>query len=547
MALHYIVGSLDKEKNLRLTQVPELNQGESRTTALRVDVPQEYADFDFYLEFFCPKNKKFIVGPLDWATDTVVENQLEYVLESCMLAQAGTVYIQLCARRKTDEQTVFKSTRSSNASFFVNKSIDADGEPYASDDMLGRLLGAFAELESAAEALDGHAQSAVAAGKYASAVAAQLLEDKADGLFKGETGEKGAKGDKGDKGETGEKGDRGEKGDKGDKGEKGDKGDRGETGEPGAVKKWYFSTAEMYADFSNAEILLNEIVGIISEDDDNGKIFAKLSDGWAYVSTFVGVKGDKGDKGDTGATPIFSVSAVSLEPDMPATVAQSGTAENPVLVFGLPRGEKGADGAKGADGDKGEKGDKGDKGEKGDKGDAGADGAAGAVPELSFAVTSLPPSSTPTVSVSGSAESPHVTIGIPKGEKGDKGDTGERGLQGVQGNKGDTGDVGATPSISVEVNSIPFNQTASVEKSGTDLNPVFTFSLPKGEPASMTLGNPVSGFQNGYALVAERGYLGEKRVADFETVETIGTLLKSMFSFNETTSTLSITLDTTLL
>lgn len=63
----------------------------------------------------------------------------------------------------------------------------------------------------------------------------------------------------------------------------------------------------------------------------------------------------------------------------------------------------------------------------------------------------------------------------------------------------------------------------------------------------MTLGNPVSGFQNGYALVAESGYLGEKRVADFETVETIGTLLKSMFSFNETTSTLSISLDTTLL
>ena len=146
MALHYIVGSLDKEKNLRLTQVPELNQGESRATALRVDVPQEYADFDYYLEFFCPKNKKFIVGPLEEATDTVVENQLEYVLDGCILSDAGTVYIQLCARKEGDEQEIFKSTRSSNASFFVNKSIDADGEPYASEDMLGKLLDAFSCL-----------------------------------------------------------------------------------------------------------------------------------------------------------------------------------------------------------------------------------------------------------------------------------------------------------------------------------------------------------------------------------------------------------------
>ena len=205
MALHYIVGSLDKEKNLRLTQVPELNQGESRATALRVDVPQEYADFDYYLEFFCPKNKKFIVGPLEEATDTVVENQLEYVLDGCILSDAGTVYIQLCARKEGEEQVIFKSTRSSNASFFVNKSIDADGEPYASEDMLGKLLDAFGELESTAESLDAHVQSAVAAGQYAAQVAEGLLEDKADGLFKGEKGETGPQGEKGDKGDKGEK------------------------------------------------------------------------------------------------------------------------------------------------------------------------------------------------------------------------------------------------------------------------------------------------------------------------------------------------------
>ena len=102
-----------------------------------------------------------------------------------------------------------------------------------------------------------------------------------------------------------------------------------------------------------------------------------MTDGWTYVSTFVGVKGDKGDKGDkgtkgdTGATPLFSVSAVTLDSNQTASVNQSGTAENPVVVFGIPRGAKGADGAKGVDGAKGEKGDKGDKGEDGVKGDKG--------------------------------------------------------------------------------------------------------------------------------------------------------------------------------
>ena len=54
------------------------------------------------------------------------------------------------------------------------------------EDMLGKLLDAFGELESTAESLDAHVRSAVAAGQYATQVAEGLLEDKAGGLFKGE-------------------------------------------------------------------------------------------------------------------------------------------------------------------------------------------------------------------------------------------------------------------------------------------------------------------------------------------------------------------------
>ena len=67
-----------------------------------------------------------------------------------------------------------------------------------------------------------------------------------------------------------------------------------------------------------------------------------------------GEKGDKGDKGDTGErgpqgepgadgiTPNFQIGTVeTLEPGEPATVTRTGTDENPILNFGIPKGDSG--------------------------------------------------------------------------------------------------------------------------------------------------------------------------------------------------------------
>ena len=120
----------------------------------------------------------------------------------------------------------------------------------------------------------------------------------------------------GPKGDTGAKGDKGDKGDKGEKGDKGDTGPQGEQGPQG-------------------------IQGIQGEQ---------------------GPKGDKGDTGDTGpqgpageagVTPNITVTAATGEPGTDVQVEQSGTAENPVLKFTIPRGNDGyvgADGAPGANG-----------------------------------------------------------------------------------------------------------------------------------------------------------------------------------------------------
>ena len=58
-----------------------------------------------------------------------------------------------------------------------------------------------------------------------------------------------------------------------------------------------------------------------------------------------GDKGDpgaKGDPGPTGATPNIQIGTVqTLEPGQQATASMTGTAENPLLNLGIPKGEKG--------------------------------------------------------------------------------------------------------------------------------------------------------------------------------------------------------------
>lgn len=56
-----------------------------------------------------------------------------------------------------------------------------------------------------------------------------------------------------------------------------------------------------------------------------------------------GAKGDTGNTGATGATPNLTIGTVStLNPDQSATATITGTAENPVLNMGIPRGQTGS-------------------------------------------------------------------------------------------------------------------------------------------------------------------------------------------------------------
>lgn len=114
--------------------------------------------------------------------------------------------------------------------------------------------------------------------------------------LKGIQGPQGPKGDMGPKGEKGEQGLPGETGPQGPKGEQGIQGIQGPQGLPG-------------------------------KDGKQG---------------IQGERGQDGTNGQDGVTPNISIGTVTtLEAGEQATVTREGTRENPVLNFGIPKGEKG--------------------------------------------------------------------------------------------------------------------------------------------------------------------------------------------------------------
>lgn len=83
----------------------------------------------------------------------------------------------------------------------------------------------------------------------------------------------------------------------------------------------------------------------ITVTDITGGHRVTITDGSGTVTFDVmdGAKGDTGNTGATGATPNLTIGTVStLNPDQSATATITGTAENPVLNMGIPRGQTGS-------------------------------------------------------------------------------------------------------------------------------------------------------------------------------------------------------------
>ena len=82
--------------------------------------------------------------------------------------------------------------------------------------------------------------------------------------------------------------------------------------------------------------------GITPTIEENGNWYLGDEDTGKPSRGEKGNPGDKGDPGPTGATPNIQIGTVqTLAPGQQATASMTGTAENPLLNLGIPKGEKG--------------------------------------------------------------------------------------------------------------------------------------------------------------------------------------------------------------
>lgn len=124
-------------------------------------------------------------------------------------------------------------------------------------------------------------------------------------------------------------------------------------------KRWFEALEEKIGDLSELTTKAKEnLVAAINEaaktgSGGAGSIDMQVSGGYIQYSTDGGetwenliavedLKGGKGEKGDTGATPDIQIGTVTTLPaGSDATASMSGTAENPLLNLGIPKGAGG--------------------------------------------------------------------------------------------------------------------------------------------------------------------------------------------------------------
>ena len=124
-----------------------------------------------------------------------------------------------------------------------------------------------------------------------------------------------------------------------------------QTPAPDPVKGWVANAEEILADVERSGTAAQTIADEVKRKLDAGELTGEPGRD--------GAKGEPGDPGKdgatgaTGATPQIKAEATTGEPGTQVSVTQSGTPENPVLSFVIPRGEPGRDGAKGEPGEPG--------------------------------------------------------------------------------------------------------------------------------------------------------------------------------------------------
>ena len=181
--------------------------------------------------------------------------------------------------------------------------------------------------------------------------------------------------------------------------------------------------------------------------------------------------GTPGPRGRDGAGTVTVGTTTTGAAGTNAFVTNTGTAQNAVLNFTIPRGETGATGPQGPQGETGAIGPQGLQGETGAVGPQGPAGTAGEAATVTVGTTTTGDAGTnASVTNTGTAQNAVLNFTIPRGE------TGATGPQGPAGTAGEaaTVTVGTTTTGDAGTN-------ASVTNTGTAQNAVLNFTIPRGE------------------------------------------------------------------
>lgn len=222
-----------------------------------------------------------------------------------------------------------------------------------------------------------------------------------------------------------------------------------------------------------------------------------------------GERGERGEKGDRGDPGPATIAIGSVTEGDEASVTNSGTDQDVILDFVLPKGATGAQGQPGVPGPAGEQGIQGVPGIAGQDGSPGRDGSDGAPGAPGQAAT---------------IEIGTVTAGDEMGVTNSGTENAavldfvlQRGLQGEKGEKGDPGPVTVTVGTTT---TLPVGEECSVTNSGTDQDVILDFAIPGGVEGP-------AGAQ-GEAATIEIGSVGE---GVEPSVENVGTATNAILDF----------------
>ena len=183
-----------------------------------------------------------------------------------------------------------------------------------------------------------------------------------------------------------------------------------------------------------------------------------------------GPRGAKGERGERGPATIKVGKVETIEPILPAEVINTGTAEDVILDFKIPKGVQGIEGKTGPQGIQGIKGERGEVGPQGMKGER---GERGPTTIKVGKVETIEPTLPAEVINTGTAEDVILDFKIPKGDKGEEGEMGPRGLP---------GEIGRTEHIAIdETETLEPGEEAQVMDTFEDWVHHLTFQIPKGE------------------------------------------------------------------